>query len=170
MKSLRYYKLLVFALSLLTTEAWGAGFGDIPASLAMPAGTNVRRNVANTLFEAVNIYQKVTFTTNGLGIVLSAGTKLPIKISPGGTLVKWTAMCSPSGSVSWDLLRSSNSGGLPVTSMVGVGTKPAISSSTENHGTITDWDSMVLVDNDNLNITLSGISTCTWAEITLYWQ
>ncbi len=118
----------------------------------------------------VTTTKNVTFTTNGLGIVLSSGTKLPIKIHPGGTLAKWTAMCSPSGSVSWDLLRSANAGGLPVTSMVGVGTKPTISSGVENHGTITDWDFTVLSDNDNLNITLSGISTCTWAEITFYWQ
>ncbi len=172
MKSLHYYKLLVFALSFLATDVWGAGFGDIPASLAMPAGTSVQRNVSNTLFEAVNIYQKVTFAPEGRGIVLSSGTKLPgVKISPGGTLVKWTMECTPSGSVSVDLLRSADGAGVPVLTMVGSGTKPAISSNTEAKGTITDWtNSMVLNTNDNLVVTLSGITNVTSVTIVFYWQ
>ncbi len=172
MKSLHYYKLLVFALSLLSTEVWGAGFGDIPASLALPAGTTVRRNIGNSAFEAFTDYQKVTFDINGVGIVLGAGTKLPgIKISPGGTLFKWTMECTPSGSVSVDLLRSADAAGVPSISMVGVGTKPAISSNTESKGTITDWSvSTALASNDNLAVTLSGISSVTHVVITFYWQ
>ncbi len=170
MKSSHYCKLLVFVLSLLTTDIWAAGFGDIPASLAMPAGTSVRRNVSNTLFESVGIYQKVTFIVDGAGIVLSSGTKIPIKIEPGGTLSKWTITCKPSGSVSVDLLRAANGAGLPVVSMTGVGTKPSVSSGVENHGTITDWDSVTLATDDNLAVSLSGISTVTQVVVTFYWQ
>ncbi len=170
MKSSHYYKLLVFALSLLATDVRAAGFGDIPASLAMPSGTSVRRNVANTLFESISIYYKVTFVVDGAGIVLTSGTKIPVKIEPGGTLSKWTMMCKPSGSASVDLLRAANGAGLPVISMTGVGTKPAISSGVEAHGTITDWDSVTLTTDDNLAISLSGISTATQVVVTFYWQ
>ncbi len=41
--------LLMVSLSFSQVQA--ADFGDIPASLAMPAGTSVRRNAGNTAFE-----------------------------------------------------------------------------------------------------------------------
>ncbi len=116
-------------------------------------------------------YQKVTFDINGVGIVIAAGTKLPgaAPLVAGGTLIGWKMTCTPSGSVSVDLLRSTS--GDPSVSMVGTGTKPSISSNTEAHGTITDWTtSMVLTANDRLAVTLSGISSVTHVVITFYWQ
>ncbi len=116
-------------------------------------------------------YQKVTFDINGVGIVIAAGTKLPgaSPLVAGGTLIGWKMTCTPSGNVSVDLLRSTS--GDPVVSMVGSGTKPAISSNTEAHGTITDWTtSMVLTANDRLAVTLSGINSVTHVVITFYWQ
>ncbi len=74
MKSSHYYRLLVFALSLSCTPLWAAGFGDIPASLALPAGTSVRRNAGNTLFESY---------TPSTGTVTSIATTSPIT---GGTI------------------------------------------------------------------------------------
>ncbi len=196
MKSSHYYKLLVFALSLLTTNAWAAGFGDIPASLALPAGTSVRRNAGDTLFEsftpitgnqtitlsgdvtgsgatAITTTQSkhVTLWVNGAGIILGTGTKVPQKIVGGGTLSSWDASCTPSCSITIDLLRSANGGGLPITSMVGSGTKPAISSNTEASGTITDWTgSTTLTDKDNLAISLSGITAATYVNIVFNYK
>ncbi len=175
MKSSHYYKLLVFALSLIVTATQAADFGDIPANLVLGASKSVRRNAGDTGFEAYtpgsgSSQQKVTFVIDGAGIVLTPGTKIPVKIDPGGTLSKWTITCKPSGSVSVDLLRAANGAGLPVTSMTGIGTKPAISSGVEAHNTITDWDFTTLTANDNLAITLSGISTVTQVVITFYWQ
>ncbi len=283
MKSSHYYKLLVFALSLLTTETWAATFGDIPASLTLSSGTSVRRNSGNTLFEAytpatgtvtsitatspivvtpspitttgvisignaaadgstkgaaafswtlsiptaaqLNVAKLTNLTTNGfvktsgsdgtLGVdtstyltanqsitlsgdvtgtgataittkqtkkitfgadtggvnVITTGVKIPVKIDKGGTLQRWTMTCSPSGSLTVDLLRSADTAGLPVTSMIGSGTKPAISSSTEAKGTISDWTtSTTLSDDDNLTVSLSGVSTATKFVITFIWQ
>ncbi len=117
-----------------------------------------------------NQEQKTTFDVTGGG-VLTTGTKLPgIKVSPGGTLTRWTARCTPSGSVTIDVLRSADTAGDPVTSMVGAGTKPAIVTNTEAKGTITNWGSVVLTANDNLVVSLSGITSVTSLSITFYWQ
>lgn len=265
MKSFRYYKLLAFALSL-PAALWAADFGDIPANLALPSGTSVRRNAGNTGFESftpgsgnvsnsgtplldqVAVWtdathikgvttikggttgqvlqkssntdydytwatvvnptptatatatptatatasatatatptatptatvfieiQKVTFVADGAGIVLQTGTKNPFKtdIDFGGTLRGWTAMCKPSGSVTIDILRAANGAGLPVTSIVGGGTAPAISSNVEASGTnFSGWTSTTLNAKDNLAISLSGITAATYVEITLYYQ
>ncbi len=246
MKSSHYYKLLVFALSLFPAVTWAADFGDIPANLTLGAGTSVRRNSGNTLFEAFTAAPNdahyvttqaeggltnefslgslsggilkqtisgsiatldiaiagtdylqnnqlitlsgevsgsgatsitttqthfVTFDVDGVGIVLSTGTKNPFKTKYGGTLVGWTMMCNPSGSVTADIFRAANGAGLPVTSIVGAGTKPSISSNVENSSTsFTSWTSTTINANDNLAISLSGITTAQYVELTLWFK
>lgn len=112
-----------------------------------------------------------TFWVDGAGIVLGTGTKNPIKIDGGGSLTSWRAECKPSCSVTIDLLQSHDNGGLPVTSMVGSGTKPAISSATEASGTISDWTgSTTLSDKDNLAISISGITAATYVNIVFHFK
>jgi hypothetical protein len=116
-----------------------------------------------------------TFDVDGVGIVLSTGTKNPYKAKYGGTLVAWSAMCVPSTggtcSVSFDLLRAANAAGLPTASMVGAGTKPAIASDVEASGTtFPSWTSTTITAGDNLAISLSGITTAKYAEITFWWK
>jgi len=115
--------------------------------------------------------QKLTFYVNGQGSVLTTGTKEPIKIPYGGTLKKWTLIVKPSGSVSIDILRALNNAGLPVMSIIGGGTKPAVSSAVENSSaSFSGWTSTTLNDGDNLAISLSGISSATYLALTLYFQ
>ncbi len=112
----------------------------------------------------------VTFVVDAGG-VLTTGTKNPIKITSGGTLQGWAMMCKPSGSVTADIFRSADAAGLPTVSIVGPGTKPAISSGVEAHSTsFTSWTSTTLTANDNLAISLSGISTSTYVVLTLYYK
>ncbi len=283
MKSSHYYKLLVFALSLATTLR-AADFGDIPANLTLGAGTSVRRNAGNTLFEAytpttgtvtsfsagdlsplftttestvtttpalsfslsnaaahkffgnntgstaapgfqsigtadlpsldtllgltpsdtgivihggpdfLSIQPSialsgevsgsglssipttqthfVTFSVDGSGDVLTTGVQHPYKTKYGGTLVGWTAMCKPIGSVTIDIFRAVDGAGLPTASIVGGGgTKPAISSNVEASGTsFSGWTSTTINPLDNLGISLSGVSTATYLEITLWFK
>lgn len=114
----------------------------------------------------------VTFDVDGVGIVLTTGTKNPYKTGYGGTLVKWSMMCSPSGSVTVDIFRAANGAGLPVTSIVGGGgTKPAISSGVEASGTdFTGWTSTTITALDNMAISLSGITGVKYVEITLWFK
>ncbi len=117
-----------------------------------------------------NENNSVTFVVDAGG-VLTTGTKNPIKITSGGTLQGWAMMVKPSGSVTADILRSADAGGLPTVSIVGPGTKPAISAGVEAHSTsFTSWTSTTLTANDNLAINLSGISTSTYVVLTLYYK
>jgi hypothetical protein len=113
----------------------------------------------------------VTLVVDGSGSVMSSGTKNPIKIPYGGTLTGWLLIGSPSGSVTVDIFRAANGAGLPVTSIVGAGTKPSLSSAVENSSTnFTSWTSTTLTAKDNLAISLSGITTSTYCALTLYFQ
>ncbi len=120
---------------------------------------------------AKGLPKSVTFVVDGQGSVLTTGTKNPGKIPYGGILVGWTLIGKPSGSVTVDVFRAANSAGLPTVSIIGSGTKPALSSAIENSSTsFTNWTSIALGDKDNLAISLSGISTVTYVELTLYYK
>jgi hypothetical protein len=114
----------------------------------------------------------ITLYVDGAGSVLTTGTKNPFKSPYAGTLKGWTLMCKPSGSVTVDIFRAADGAGLPTVSIVGGGgTKPAVSSNVENSSTsFTGWTSIALAQFDNLAIDLSGISTVTYVELTLYFQ
>lgn len=114
----------------------------------------------------------VTLAVDGSGAVLTTGTKNPVKIPYGGTLTGWLLIGSPSGSITVDILRAADGAGLPVSSIVGGGgTKPSLSSAVENSSTsFTGWTSTTLTAKDNLAISLSGITTCTYVSLTLYFS
>jgi hypothetical protein len=111
----------------------------------------------------------VTFVCDGSGLSLSSGTKSYVKIPYGGTLTGWLLIGSPSGSVTVDIFRAADGAGLPVTSIVGAGTKPSLSSAVENSSTtFTSWTSTTLTAKDNLAISVSGVTSTTYLALTLY--
>ena len=114
----------------------------------------------------------VTFVCDGSGSVLTTGTKAYIKIPFGGTLTGWTLIGSPSGSITIDIFRATDTNGLPVTSIVGGGgTKPALSTAVENKSTsFSGWTSTTLNAFDNMAISLSGITSTTYVALILYYQ
>ena len=113
----------------------------------------------------------VVFYVDGSGSVLTTGTKNPIKLPYGGTLKGWTLMGKPTGSVTVDIFRATSGAGLPTTSIVGSGTKPALSSAVENSSTsFTNWTSTSLMAGDNMAISLSGVSLVTYVVLVLYFQ
>lgn len=147
-------------------------------TLTLAAGTNITLTT-NAGTDTVTITaagsaqsHSVTFVVDGSGAVLSTGTKNAIKIPFGGTLTGWLLNGSPSGSVTVDIFRSADGAGLPVTSIIGGGgTKPALSTATENSSTsFTSWTSTTLTAKDNMAISLSGITTSTYCALTLYFQ
>jgi hypothetical protein len=150
-------------------RATGTGIAHIASGVL---GTETMSADMNESSGTLNHSHTVTFYVDGSGAVLTNTTKNPIKVPYGGTLQGWTMMCSPSGSVTADVLRAADGAGLPVTSIVGgSGTKPAISSNVENSSTsFTSWTSTTLTAKDNLAITLSGVATATYVELTLYYK
>lgn len=121
---------------------------------------------------ATTLTHTVTFVVDGSGSALSTGTKAYVKIPYGGTLQGWSLIGSPSGSITCDIYRATNTNGLPSASIVGgSGTKPALSTAVENSSTsFTSWTSTTLNANDNLAVNLSGITSTTYVCLTLYYQ
>jgi len=105
------------------------------------------------------------------GVITDPYTSNQIKTYYGGTLVAWTASCKPSCSATIDILRSADGAGLPTVSIVGGGTKPSLSSTTENSGaTFTDWTSTTVTAKDNFAVTVSGITAAQYVNLTLWFQ
>ncbi len=153
----------------------GQGIGIFQASaykLPTTVGTAGKVSTSDgTDIVMSGIPRQVTFIVDGAGGVLSTGTKNPIKIPFGGTLTGWLLIAKPSGSVTVDIFRAADGAGLPVTSIVGAGTKPALSSAVEGSSTsFTSWTSTTLTAKDNMAISLSGITTSTYCALTLYYQ
>ncbi len=173
---LQAYGLCSLIFFSFVFSAFSADFGDIPVNLGLSAGTSVRRNAGDTAFEAYTPGtfvedHSVTLVVDGSGIVLGTGTKNPVKIPFGGTLQGWLVIGKPSGSVTVDIFRAADGAGLPVTSIIGSGTKPSLSSAVENSSTsFTSWTSTTLTAKDNLAISLSGITTTTYVALTLYFK
>jgi hypothetical protein len=67
-------KLLLFCLLLFPLTGFAANFGDIPNTLAMPANQAVRRNSANTAFEA--------FTPTVASVSITATSPIVVTPSP----------------------------------------------------------------------------------------
>jgi len=155
--------------SLTATDTGSASVSDTAFASSWDGVTTIAPS-KNAVFDST--YRSVTFVVDGSGSVLTTGTKNPVKVVVGGTLAGWTMMVSPSGSVTADVYRAANGAGLPVTSIVGgSGTKPAISSAVENSSTsFTSWTSTAITASDNLAINLSGITSATYCELTLYYR
>jgi hypothetical protein len=114
----------------------------------------------------------VVHLSQSSGTVLTTGTKPFQKVKYAGSIVGWTLTCTPSCSITVDLLRSADAGGIPTVSMIGTGTKPAIASGLENKVTTapSDWTSTAITAYDNLAISLSGITAATQVSLDLYYQ
>ncbi|HEY4282125.1 MAG TPA: hypothetical protein VGM62_03605 [Chthoniobacterales bacterium] len=113
----------------------------------------------------------VSFVVDGTGQELTVGSKNPVKIPAGGSLKAWTLMGKPTGTVTIDILRAADGAGLPVTSIIGAATKPALSATVENaSANFAGWTSTTLNANDNLAISLSGVTDTTYCVLTLYYK
>jgi len=115
--------------------------------------------------------RSVTFVVRTLeGQPIITGVKRSGKIPFGGTLVGWTMMCNPQGSITVQLLRSADGAGLPVSSISGTG-NPAISLSVENHSTnFTGWSSTTLTPFDNLALNVLFVANVNYVTFTLYYR
>jgi hypothetical protein len=83
----------------------------------------------------------------------------------GCTILGWRVKADVSGSVAVDILRNG-------TSIVGGGTKPALSSSADSTDQVpTGWTSVDLVEDDILTYSISGTpATLTYAKVILWVQ
>ena len=133
-----------------------------------------------TTWSAIPFQHSITFVLNGNGAAIPSGTQVAYTLAGyAGTITKWKMTASPaSTSITLDVFRIANAspGGntLPTASIVGSGTKPALSSAVETYGTPSDWvagsGSVTIAENDMMTVSASGTPTSQYATLTLYTQ
>jgi hypothetical protein len=115
----------------------------------------------------------ITFVIDGAGIPLTTAAGKMVPVLFGGTLKKYKIVCQPSGSITCDILRSANGAGVPSVSIVGAGTKPVVSASTEGSiiSSFASYTSTTITAGDNFILsptTVDGV--VTYVCLTLYYQ
>jgi hypothetical protein len=113
----------------------------------------------------------VTLVVNGGGAAITTGIQngSVVKIPFGFTINGWNMTCYPSGSITVDILRSANGAGTPSASIVGAGTKPAISSNVEASSAPASWTSTLLTAKDNVLLQVTAADgTVASATLVLY--
>lgn len=100
----------------------------------------------------------IPFIIDGGGSVITTGSKGFLPVPFACTINSWSLLADQSGSISIDILRANNA--VPVTSIVGGGTKPNLSSA-QFAGLVapSGWTSTALAANDWLAFTVSGTPT-----------
>lgn len=138
-------------------------------SVSVDATSGSGNLTAYTMCLAGNITTTaVEFVIDGGGDVITTGLKGYLEIPFSGTITQWTAMTeTASGTITIDVLRSTYSGFPTQTSLVGAGTKPAISTGQKNTAAPASWTSTVITAGDILGFNVDAVSLCTRVTISL---
>lgn len=99
----------------------------------------------------------ITVIIDGGGSVLTGTTLTGIHIPFPLTINKWWVMADQSGSVSVDILRANDA--VPSSSIVGVGTKPNLSSAQFNSSAPSSWTATTLATDDFISFEVTGTPT-----------
>ncbi len=123
---------------------------------------------------SINI-KSVVFSFNGNGGVLTTGTKNATlcKVPYGGTLIGWTLICYPSGTITVDIYRSTNGSGTvpPSASIIGAGTPITVNAGTyASWANFTNWTSTSVAALDNFVANLTADGTVQVATVVLYYE
>ena len=113
-----------------------------------------------------NNLSDIDFVISGLGSTIATGNKGNVRIPWAGTIFNWSVIADQVGSISIDILRANN--GVPVTSIVGGGTKPNLTSQQFVGPTApSGWTSAILAQNDYIGFNVVSAATVTLVTIIL---
>ncbi len=108
----------------------------------------------------------IPFIISGGGVAITTGAKGFLPVPWACTISSWSLIADQSGSITIDILRLNNA--VPVTSIVGAGTKPALSAAQfAGLQTPSGWTSTALAANDWLGFTVSTVATVTQVTLAL---
>jgi hypothetical protein len=108
----------------------------------------------------------IEFIIDGGGSPITTGVKGYLKIGYPASISAWEVMGDQSGSIAIDILRLN--GGVPVTSMIGGGTKPNLSAQQFAVGVPpVGWTSTLLAESDWLGFNVTSASTVTRVTLAL---
>lgn len=112
-----------------------------------------------------NTLTDVEFIIDGGGNPITTGVKGFVRMPFPAAIVSWAVMADQSGSIVVDVLRANNA--VPVTSIVGGGNKPTLSSAQFTTANPSSWTSTTLAQNDWLGFSVSSAATLTRATVDL---
>lgn len=140
------------------------GAGDIVAGGVYRLTPLAALNLGSGGFvcDAIGVNNNVSllpFIIAGGGVAITTGDKGGIGPIPWGcTIQSWTVKADQSGSIAIDILRANNA--VPVSSIVGGGTKPNLTAQQYNGlQTPAGWTSTVINPNDFLEFSVSSTSS-----------
>jgi len=148
------------------------GSGDIVAGLVYKLTPLLALNsgLGGFVADAIGVNNNIAelpFIISGGGSAITTGVKGYMPIPFGATITGWSIIADQSGSISIDILRLNNA--VPVTSIVGAGTKPTLTTAQFVGNTApSGWTSTVLVAQDYLGFSVASVTTVTQVTITLF--
>lgn len=104
---------------------------------------------------------------DGGGSVLATALIMWVHIPVAMTIAAWHVLADQSGSVNVDIVRSTTGAGLPVTSIVGAGNAPALSSSITAQAVPSGWTSTSLNAGDWVGFKVTSVTSVTKLNVTL---
>lgn len=128
----------------LTGDVTGTGTG----SFATTASANLK-------------ISKEGVTVDGMGGVITTGSKGYTVVPYNGTITNWYVVGDASGSIQFDIKRSG-------TSIIGAGNKPILSSAQRANAAVSGWTSVTVTANDELEWVVDSASTIVRANMIIY--
>ncbi len=147
------------------------GSGDIVAGQVYRATPLLALNggAGGFVVDAVgnlNARTAIEFIIDGGGVAITTGNKGQINIPFPANIISWRIIADQSGSIVVDILRAFAA--VPVTSMVGAGNKPSLSSAQIDTGeTPAGWTSTAVVNNDFIAFNVVSVTTVTRVTVIL---
>lgn len=143
------------ANSVFGASGAGHAAGLVPDPGAVAGTTRFLRE--DGAFQPAGVSQTLVdlqFFFDGQGSVLLSGAKMFIHIPFSGTITAWRVMGDVSGSITFDVLRTHDA--FPVTSIVGAGNAPTLSSAQFAEVVPSGWTSTTLAVDDWVEALING--------------
>jgi hypothetical protein len=161
------------ALTNATNSVFGASGASHSVGLVpdpgSSAGTTKFLNESGsfeTIGAGAGLTVDVGLIIDGGGAVILSGQKGQVHIPFPITITEWSVMADQSGSIVIDVLRANN--GVPISSIVGAGTAPNLSSAQYAQAAPANWTSVALATNDWIAFNVTGTpSSVTRVTIAL---
>lgn len=112
-----------------------------------------------------NSVSSIEFVIAGGGVAITTGIKGYIRVPWAATITSWNVIADQTGSIVVDILRANNA--VPITSMVGGGVAPVLSSQQIGGTAPSGWTSTALAASDFLGFNVTSATTVTQATVIL---
>jgi len=133
-----------------------------PSEKLEVSGNILATNLSGTNTGDQDLYSTFGSTTDGAGSDITTGEKGRVVMPYGGELKEWsiTTKEGTSGSIAYTINKNG-------TTMIGVGTKPNLSSQSTNSSTITDWTSVVVAKGDVITFVVDSVTSIDWVNLSI---